>query len=137
MTQTLLSAAAIKAARDITHEIVEVPEWGGSVLLQQMNAAEATHFGTVMEKLKSVEGYSPRDGMYMMLIYSARESVDGPLIFTEEDLPELRLKSIDVLNRLQRIALRINKMDVEGQNDRKKALGEVVTAASPSPSPES
>lgn len=132
MTQTLLSAAAIKAAKDLSHEIVDVPEWGGGILLQQMNAGEATHFGTVMERLRSQEGFSSKDGMYMMLIYSARVELDGAYLFTEEDLSDLRKKSIDVLNRLQRIALKLNKMGIEGEVELKKVSGEAVTAASPS-----
>ncbi len=128
MTQTsLLSAASILAAEDIKFEVVEVPEWGGSVYLQQMNAEETRAFSKLMQTTVNEE-----NGMFLMLIHSARTGKDGELVFTIEQLPELRKKNFDVLLRLQRIALRLNKMGAEGQEALKKDLSEAATVASPS-----
>lgn len=113
--QTLLSAASIIAAKDIEEEIVEVPEWDGSVRLVQMNAEETTAFTRDLNT-KPATG---DDGMYLMLIHSARDA-EGQRIFTMEDLPALRKKSINALNRLQMIALRLNKMDATGRAALKK-----------------
>ena len=114
MPQTLLSRSQILEAADLAHEDVEVPEWGGTVRIQQMSAEESTAF---TDALRSMEG--ERNGMYLMLIHSARD-LEGNLILSAEDLPALKKKNIDVLNRLQRIALRLNKMGAEGQAALKK-----------------
>ncbi len=98
---------------------------GGTVRIQQMNAAEATAF---TKKLDTVKGQDL--GPYLMLIYSARD-LAGNLLFTEEQLPELQKKSLNVLVRLQLIALEVNNMGVMGEAALKKGLSEAATAASP------
>lgn len=108
MTQTLLSRSQVLEAVDLSSEDIEVPEWGGTIRLQQMNAEESSAFSKSLDEHNARGG---QNGMYLMLIHSARD-LEGNLLFTEEDLPALKKKSIDVLNRLQRIALRLNKMGV-------------------------
>ncbi len=114
MSQPLLSAASILAAKDLAEEIVAVPEWGGDVRLVEMNAHEATEFS---DKLELIKGQ--KDGMYLMLIYSAKDA-DGNRLFKNEDIDALRAKSMDVLNRLQLLALRLNKMDAKSKAALKK-----------------
>jgi len=125
MTQTLLSRSQILEAVDLDHEDVDCPEWGGPVRIQQMNAEESTAFTKALAE-------HPDCGMYLMTIHSARDT-EGNLLFTIEDLPALKKKNIDVLNRLQLVALRLNKMGVAGREALKKDLSEAVTAASPTP----
>lgn len=114
MSQPLLSAAQILSAADLKEETVEVPEWGGPVRLVQMNADESTEFTSKME---TIEG--SRTGMYLMIIYSARDT-EGNRILKEEDLDALKKKSMSVLNRLQLVALRLNGMGVQGEAALKK-----------------
>jgi len=114
MTQTLLSAASILDAEDLSEETVDVPEWGGAVRLCQMTAEETREFTKHMSTIQGEE-----DGMFLMLVYSARD-VERKMIFTVEDVARLRKKNINVLNRLQRIALRLNKMGDAGEAALKK-----------------
>lgn len=130
MTQTLLSRSQILEAVDLDFEDVEVPEWGGPVRLQQMNAEESSRFTKRMREINETTG--DQNGMYLMLIHSARD-LAGNLLFTEEDLPALKKKSIDVLNRLQRVALKLNKMGVVEELGLKKGLSVAATAATPTP----
>jgi len=109
MPQTLLSAAQILAAEDLSHEDHEVPEWGGTVRLQQMSAEESMAFTKELKEVNAAAGEGQNLGMFLMLVHSARY-LDGKRIFTVADLPGLKRKSIDVLNRLQRITLKLNKM---------------------------
>jgi hypothetical protein len=115
MTQTLLSADQIFAAEDLSEETVEVPEWGGAVRLVQMTAAESQSFSKHMMSVQHTD-----DGMFLMLVYSARNA-ERERIFTVEDINKLRLKSVNVLARLQSVALRLNNMGKEGMEALKKA----------------
>jgi len=129
MSQPLLSAAAIKAAVDRKEETVEVPEWGGSVRLVQMTAAESGEFS---KELKTLAG--EESGMFLMLVYSARNE-QGERILTIEDVPALKEKNINVLIRLQRKALELNSWGREGLEKLKNDLGVARIDATPSPSP--
>lgn len=129
MPSTLLSRQAILTAKDLGYEDVAVPEWGGTVRIQQMNAEESTAFSTHLNTLTG-----EKLGMYLLLVFSARDE-QGKLIFTAEDVPALKTKNLDVLNMLQHVALRINKMDAASKAVLKKDSGEGVIAAMPTPSP--
>lgn len=113
MTQpSLLSAASIIAAADLAHEDVSVPEWPdpvtnepGVIRIVQLPAFEAMELTNEMTDTKNAD-----DGMFLVLIHCARNA-DNSHIFTKDDLPHLRGKSMRVVNRLQAVALRLNSMD--------------------------
>jgi len=107
MSQPLLSASNIVDAEDLKFVDVEVPEWGGTIRLKQMDAKESMAFTDEMVTIEK----QPL-GMYLMLIRCAVDE-QGKKLFTDEDLPRLQAKSVQVLNRLQRIAITLNKMDQE------------------------
>lgn len=130
MPSTLLSAAAIKAAK-LRYEDVEVPEWGGTVRIQQMSALESMEFSEEAAELKKKHNRSV--GLYLMLVYSARDE-QGQRIFTVDDIPVLMEKGIDVLNRLQMIALRLNRSGVEEKEVLKKDLSVAQIDATLTPS---
>lgn len=130
MTQPLLSAAAIVAAADLTQEIVEVPEWGGSVFLVQMSAVETAMFTRAMHIVEDQEG------MYVLVMFCTRNE-DRSFVFdffglneqgkTIIDVPkfqsiieQLKAKSMNVLRRLQRVGLRLNGMGDEAKAALKK-----------------
>jgi hypothetical protein len=125
MSQPLLSKSSIFEAKDLQHEDVPVPEWGGTVRMRQMNASEIQKFTEVM----SVET-NAKDGMFWMLIFCAVDE-SGEHLFTEEDLPQLRTKNMGILNKLQRIGLDLNKLTAAGRVALKKDSSEAPTDASP------
>lgn len=125
MPQTLLSAVAILAAADLAHEDVEVSEWGGTIRIQQMSAEESSRF---TDELTTLGG--SRNGMYLMLIYSARDA-EGNRLFTNEQIDEIKKKNINVLNRLQLVALNLNKMTPAGRDELKNVSGVAEIAATP------
>ena len=130
MPSTLLSAAAIKAAK-LRYEDVEVPEWGGTVRIQQMSALESMEFSEEAAELKKKHNRSV--GLYLMLVYSARDE-QGQRIFAVDDIPFLMEKGIAVLNRLQMIALRLNRSGVEEKEVLKKDLSVAQIDATLTPS---
>lgn len=128
MPQTLLNRDQILAAEDLAHELVEVPEWGGTIRIEQMGAGESAAFN---DDLKSLDG--SHNGMYLMLVYSARDD-NHQRLFTIADVEALKLKNINVLNKLQHVALTLNKMDPVGKAAQKKDLSVAPTGATPTPS---
>jgi uncharacterized membrane protein YkvI len=130
MTQPLLSAAAMIAAADLTQEIVEVPEWGGNVLLVQLSAVETAMFTRAMHIVEDNEG------MYVMVMFCARNedksfafdffgvNEQGKTIIDVEKfraiIEQLKSKSMPVLTRLQRVAMRLNGLSAEAKAALKK-----------------
>jgi hypothetical protein len=109
---TLLSATSVLDAPDLKEEIVEIPEWPadgapGKLRLLEMDAERTQLFTTAME----THGV---DGMSVILIFCAVNE-DGALLFTMDDLARMRKKNFRVLDRLQRICLRLNGMGAEGR----------------------
>jgi hypothetical protein len=105
----LLSRMQILEVNDLKTIDVDVPEWPnadgtpGMVRFRQLSAEEA------MRLTDEMKSHDDNDGMYVML---ARTMCDenGNAVFTLEDVPALRKKSMRVLMRLQDEALRINNM---------------------------
>lgn len=121
MSQPLTSASQIFDAEDLVHEDVEVPEWHLTLRIQQMDAQETVRFTRSMD---THEGAA--NGMYLILVACTR-TMEGTLVFTYSTPEELtatvaalQRKNINVLQRLQRVALRVNAMTIEGKADLKK-----------------
>lgn len=129
MSQPLLSASSIFGAVDLKEDVVEVPEWGGSVRLVQMSAAESMQLTRDMATQEGAD-----NGMYLMLIYSARNA-DSTRIFSPDEadpeqpnapvkwtkaIEQLKQKNFYVLDMLQRRALTLNAMTVPAKEALKK-----------------
>lgn len=115
MSQPLPSAEDILAAEDLAFEIVEVPEWNTVLRIQELSAEESLAFTDDMAKKTG-----DRDGMFLIIIHTARNPETLERVFTLEHLPRLRKKSMPVMNRLQRVALKVCKMGPDGQAALKK-----------------
>lgn len=108
----VLSKALILEAADLRTEAVDVPEWGGEVLLRELSAAQMSEF-----KAKSVAAVDPqtqavRDGATLFglsawIVSRAAIGEDGKRLFTDADLTRLGEKSDKVIDRL---AARVLKM---------------------------
>jgi len=105
-----LSAADVESAADTKYEEVEVPEWGGTIRLRSMTAGQS------MRQLVDLKRF-PDDGMCIILMYSAVDENDN-LVYSMDrvneegvpfDLIMLRSKSMAVLDRLQRVCVRLNR----------------------------
>lgn len=116
----ILSATAILESKDLEVVREEVPEWKddegnpGVVLLHELDASESIALARETDTVDRAN-----DGMFLMLIYCAKDE-EGNRILTLEDIPALRKKSFRVLNRLQHIALRLNKMELPSEVALKK-----------------
>ena len=134
----LLTRAEILAAKDITIEEVAVPEWGGTVYVRCMTGKDLAAYNKSMLDIKGgTATYNPSNGLAKLLARSLCDA-DGKRLFSEADIDELGNRNGVVMERIAKVARRLNRLDGESVDDLKKnsppttALGS--TAATPSPS---
>ena len=105
----LLSKDAIMAINDLPTEIVEVPQWGGSVKVRGMNAGERDRFEEAIRK----------HGMANLRSILASMTIideDGNRIFTDKEVDKLGTKSAEALDLIVEVASRLSGLldeDVE------------------------
>ncbi len=83
-------------------EVVEVPEWGGHVVIKELSAADALVLG-------NMEFESTVYQLATYLIHSLYDDKDNKL-FSMDDLEALTHCSFNVLNRLSDIVLRLSNL---------------------------
>lgn len=110
-----LGRSDILAAADLSHEIVEVPEWGGAVRLKTMTGKERHTLQNVVGKLKDQEE------LVEYLVAASIVDEQGIPIFTFDDVRELGQKSARALNRVFKAAAKLNGMTREAVDS---AMGE-------------
>jgi hypothetical protein len=132
----ILSRAAILAASDLRKETVEVPEWGGSVIVRELTEWERRRFVAVNTANVNVETREVTD---MDAILSARVQVvawatvdeAGQRLFTDDDARELNGKNGRVIERL---AVKILQLSELGARSREHAEKNSVMRNGGSPS---
>ncbi len=104
----VLSRDAILQADDRKQEEVEVPEWGGSVIIRCMTGKERDEFEseTYQQKGKDIE-YNRRNFRARLLVRTLVD-YEGKPIFSSKEADALGEKSGIVLDRILTNALRIN-----------------------------
>jgi hypothetical protein len=125
---SLLSRDAILAVRDLVTERVEVPEWGGAVLVQAMTGEERDAFEASLYRLRSTNGIMPN----LRARFVAAVVIDeaGARIFTEADIVALGKKSAAALERIFAVGQRLSHL---GEADVKALEGN--SEAGPNGSP--
>lgn len=121
MALKLLSRAEILQAPDIQTETVDVPEWGGSVLVRGLSGDQRDAYE---ESLMTGKGQA-RDvktrGMRVKLVVRCIVDEAGVPLFTEADVEALTNKSSAPLQRLFTVAQRLcgfgDKAEAASGND--------------------
>ncbi len=137
MPQPLLTAASILAAADLAEETVEIPEWPnedgtpGKLRLLQMTAAENIQWTKDMrDEDPGKGGPELENGMFLMLVYCAVDA-EGKKLFALGDIVALSQKNFHVIDRLQRVGMKLNKMSTSARDELGKASAEEATEGSP------
>jgi hypothetical protein len=97
----LLNKAAILSAQDLAKELVEVPEWGGSVYVRAMTGAERDAFEL------SIQGQK-LENIRARLCAMCMVDESGTRLFGDKEAKELGQKSAAALDRVFAIAQRLN-----------------------------
>jgi len=130
-----LSKEAILAADDTRTEEVEVPEWGGSVLVRGMTGRERDEFESSM--LIQAAGQTARElrNTRAKLVAKCAVDDDGARLFTDGDVTALGEKSAAALVRVFEVAARLSGLDEEDVAARERDFPEVTGSGSSTPSP--
>ena len=123
----ILTRAEILAADDLPRELVEVPEWGGSVYVRGLTAMERSEFENLMLGLenkrikvgKSDDMTIQMDMRVLRVRLSALCMVDekGNRLFGDDEVEALGRKSADALNRIFVVAQRLSGMTSDDVED--------------------
>ncbi|WP_234744896.1 phage tail assembly chaperone [Burkholderia sp. WTPI3] len=135
---TILNKAAILAASDLTTATVDVPEWGGAVILRTMTGTQRDAYETSL-MTKDASGRYTVDTENMrakLVIFTAVDETGTPLL-TLDDLPALAGKNAAVIERLFVAAQRINGLSKDAVADAEKnsVSGQPDASASGLPQP--
>lgn len=113
-----LSREDILGADDLKHEVVECPEWGGDVIVWEMNGKERDAFEMSFATGGDDEALDLTNVRARLAAVSIRGD-DGRRTFSEEDVEQLGTKSGKALTRVIKVAQRLS-----GIGD--KDLGEII-----------
>lgn len=96
----VLTRDDIIKAKDIEQELVEVPEWGGSVYVQGMTGLQRGMFEDYILATKTEDTRRNRAKFRAQLLVLCIVDADGNPLFREEDVDALSEKSAAPLDRL-------------------------------------
>jgi hypothetical protein len=101
----ILTAAEILQAKDLPRLRLEVPEWGGAVLLAMLPGTLRWAYQRYMAELEPDSFDHVANLLALTLVNS-----EGDRLFTDEDVKALNEKSAPVLVRLFRAAIAHNRL---------------------------
>lgn len=134
----LLTKEDILKVEDLDYEEVEVPEWGGTVRIRCLTAAERDSFEASIYEIRGTgDPRLIRENFRANLV--ARTLVDekGNRLFSDKEIALLGKKNAKALNRLFGIAQRLNALTKEDEDEFIKNLGGEEADTSTSSSPKS
>ncbi len=105
----MLTRAQILAAADLAKETVEVPEWGGSVVVSAMSGLDRDAF----EASVLTDGRPDLRNMRAKLAAACIVDEAGARLFSTGDIEALGGKSSGALDRVTRVAQRLNRLGNE------------------------
>lgn len=133
----ILSKADIFAAQDLQTETVDVPEWGGAVIIRTMTGAQRDSYEQSLMKRGSDGRYTvDTENMRAKLVVYTAVDEQGNALFTADDLTALAGKNAAVIERLALAAQRLNGLAKDSVEDAKKNSETTTDATSSSDSPQ-
>lgn len=124
----MLTREEILGVQDIATEVLEVPEWGGTVKVRGLTGAERDRYENDSLDQKGKNMKVNLTNARARLVALSLVDDDGKLLFTEQDVRALGRKSAAALDRIFSVAQRLSgltqedmdeltKNSDEGQND--------------------
>jgi len=103
----LLTKEQILSAHDLKKIKVDVPEWGGSVFIKTITAAERDRFESAIYKSKTkINIVNVRARLASLTVVDDK----GARLFTPDDISALGEKSAMAMDRIFQAACKLNKM---------------------------
>ena len=120
---TILSRDAILQAQDLAQEVVDVPEWGGAVMVRAMTGTERDAYERRMVTVRGDKPGVNLDGLVNMRAWVAATCIideDGKRLFSERDVAALGRKSAAALDRVYAAATRLSGLTAEDLEELEK-----------------
>lgn len=128
----LLTKDQVLAAQDRQFETVPVPEWGGELIVAVMDAPARAAYE---DYLDGFEEGAKLTGLRGTVVALSCVDAAGERIFTPEDAAALERKSHLALDRVFKVAIRLNKLRKCDVEDMKKNSEPTASGDSCSDSP--
>jgi|APSaa5957512622_1039677.scaffolds.fasta_scaffold55593_3 hypothetical protein len=112
-----LSKKDIQKVDDIQIEVVEVPEWGGSVRVKGLGGLEGDLYTKSLVKGKGKKANVDLDNMTAKLVARCLVDDKGKRMFNQMEVAELGQKSAAALKRIYKVAAVLSGIDEEEQED--------------------
>lgn len=106
----MLTRDQILSAEDRARELVEVPEWGGSVYVSVMSGTARDAWEAALLK----DGKPDLEHMRAKLAAATIVDELGACLFSPADVAALSSRSSVALDRIITVARRLNKLGIEG-----------------------
>ena len=120
-----LTKEQILAAQDLPEEVVDVPEWGGKVLIRGMTGAERDAFEeSIMVGRGPNREVNLRNFRAKLVARSIVDPQTKERMFSDNEINELGKKSARALQRVFEAALRLNGMTAESVEELTKSSQE-------------
>ena len=116
LIMALLGKDAILAAEDIATERVEVPEWGGEVMVRGLTGRQRDRWEASLSVRQGKRFVPSLEDLRARLVVHCVVDETGRLVFHEGDIDALSNKSGAALDRVYTVAARlsgISEQDVE------------------------
>lgn len=112
----MLTREQILEADDLKNQSVDVPEWGGTVLVRSMTGADRDAFEASMMTVDA-EGNRKADmgNMRAKLVALTAVNEAGALLFVPADVERLALKSAGALERVFVVAQQLNGLGPQAE----------------------
>ena len=108
-----LSAAEILGSEDIVEELIEVPEWQGTVRVRGLTGRERDAYEASLIEQRGRSTRNNWTNARSKLVVLSVRNADGSRMFTESQIAELSAKSASALNRVWLKALELSGMGNE------------------------
>ena len=118
----VLDRESILAVEDIKVEAVDVPEWGGTVLVKGMTGRERDLFESGIVQISGDDSKIDMRDVRAKLCAKSICDESGKRLFSEADVKELSKKSAKALQRVFEVAQRLSGIS---DDDVKELAGEL------------
>jgi hypothetical protein len=102
----ILSREAILKSVDLKTEVVQVPEWGGEIIISTMTGSARDSWEQSLIKGKETN----MDNIRARLVAATAVDESGNRLFNDKDVDSLGKKSAAALDRCVKVAQRLNRL---------------------------
>jgi len=110
----MITKDQIFQTEDLTSIKVNVPEWGGEIILKVMTGADRDKYMRFISKQDGI----PENMMERLVVLTAYDE-EGKKLFEDSDIPALSKKSSLVISRLFSESAKLNKISNESVDELK------------------